>query len=176
MLWPGLSLLIEDLLLMYWAVWLVLAEVHFAALKSVSQFCRMCFLCFVIVLLSWVLVDEFLRLSQLIDPCAGTNSWSDCINSSSTVLVCFLSTGAHGYRWDERLYKGWGETRIFAYASASADPVERCLIPLAISGFESTAEGWNRCLFSKALESPISRLILLLESRCQSRWIQKWWE
>ena len=130
MLWPGLSLIIRDLLLMHWAVWLFLAEADFAALKSVSRFCRMCFLSFVFVLLSRVLVDEFLRLSQLIDPCAGTNSWSDCINSSFTVFVCFLSASAHGDRWDERLYKGWGKTRIFAYASAPADSVERCLIPL----------------------------------------------
>ena len=130
MLWPGLSLLIEDLLLMYWAVWLVLAEAHFAALKSVSQFCRMCFLSFGFVLLSRVLSDEFLRLSQLIDPCAGTNSWSHCINSSSTIFVCVLSASAHGDRWDERLYQGWGEARIFAYASASSDSVERCLIQL----------------------------------------------
>ena len=42
-----------------------------------------------------------------------------------------------------------------------------------IFGFESIAEGWYLYLFLKALESPNTRWILLLEVRCQSRWIQK---
>ena len=46
----------------------------------------------------------------------------------------------------------------------------------AIFGFESICEDWCLRLFLKALESPTSRLILLLEVRCQSRWIQKQWE
>ena len=46
----------------------------------------------------------------------------------------------------------------------------------AIFGFESICEDWCLRLFLKALESPTSRLILLLEVRYQSRWIQKQWE
>ena len=43
----------------------------------------------------------------------------------------------------------------------------------AIFGFESICKVWYLCLFLKALESPNSLLILLLEVLHQSRWIQK---
>ena len=83
-----------------------------------------------VVLWSRVLADQFLLLNQLIDPCAAANSWSTCVHASSPVCVCFLPPSSYGDWWDERLHKRWRQARVFTYASAFADSVERCVIQL----------------------------------------------